>query len=182
MICDTPNWLTYINLPIAPRQRWNITSFIWVRCRWWASAYRCLAAALGTKSQPSPKSESTGLTFELTHVFYLMRTTICVCSTLLQFRLNCQGCGHQASEHRKLTAVDQFIKSEVGAGRRSKCSASILPSEIPLSPIFSRYDLIPLPRDDPGYTPNMVMHSLVLGPIVKWCPVCAVRSILLMSS
>lgn len=76
-------------------------------------------------------------------------------NTLLQFRLNCQGCGHQASEHRKLTAVDQFIKSEVGAGRRSKCSASILPSEIPLSPIFSRYDLIPLPRDDPGYTPNM---------------------------
>ena len=69
-------------------------------------------------------------------------------STLLQFRLSCQECGHQASEHRKLTAADQFIKSQVTAGKRNGCTARILPREIPLSPVFSRYDLIPIPRDE----------------------------------
>lgn len=77
-------------------------------------------------------------------------------STLLQFRQNCKECGHQASEHRELTPVDRFIKSEVAKAKRNKCLASLSASEIPLSPIFGQYDLIPLPSDDPSYVSSTV--------------------------
>jgi len=96
-------------------------------------------------------------------IFVLLLDQVsCIHSTLLQFRQNCQECGHLASEHRKLTAVDQFIKSQVSAGKRAKCEALISPSEVHLSPIFGSYDLIPIPRDnDDCVSSNAVSWNLM---------------------
>lgn len=44
--------------------------------------------------------------------------------------------------------MDHYIKSEVAAGKRSKCTFLISPSEIPTSPVFSPLDLIMIPSDD----------------------------------
>ncbi len=65
------------------------------------------------------------------------------------FRQSCQECGHYASDHRELTAVDKYIKAQVSSGKRKKCTSLISPSEIPMSPVFDRYDLISIPYREP---------------------------------
>ena len=89
--------------------------------------------------------------------FYLMRTNPHVHahppphehSTLLQLRTGCEECGHQASLHRKLTSIDRYIQDEVKKAKKAtQCRHLILTREIPRSPLFEPYDLIPLPDED----------------------------------
>lgn len=68
--------------------------------------------------------------------------------TLLQLKAGCQACGHQASLHRKLTSIDCYIGDEVKKAKKEACCHLIPTREIPRSPLFEPYDLIPLPSDD----------------------------------
>ena len=62
-------------------------------------------------------------------------------------RLCCSGCGHHASEHRRLTAVDKMVREEVEKVKSVRCSHLIPLNEIPRSPVFKPHDPIPIPYD-----------------------------------
>ena len=79
--------------------------------------------------------------------------------TLLQLRTGCQKCGHQASLHRKLTSIDRYIQDEVKKAKKIACRHLILMREIPRSPLFEPYDLIPLPSDDQCTSENHASYT-----------------------
>ena len=90
-----------------------------------------------------------------------------VCRTLLLMRLCCSGCGHHASEHRRLTAVDEMVREEVEKVKSVRCSHLIPLNEIPRSPVFKPHDPIPIPYDS---EPDQVCIAIQLQFCLKSCP------------
>lgn len=113
----------------------------------WISASTLCAVAKCTKNQWEQRGKSARFILYNAHHSHSFNAAFHN-RTLLQLKAGCQACGHQASLHRKLTSIDRYIGDEVKKAKKQTCCHLIPTREIPRSPLFEPYDLIPLPSDD----------------------------------